>query len=262
MGFIDTHCHILPGVDDGSPDDSTSVEMARIAAGDDISTIVTTPHIVEGIYDGRDRQQRLHRLQGLLAEYNVSIKLISGAEVPMSICISGNDEYLKELAIGGGKYLLMETAETTSEQLAQAVYKVRLAGLCPILAHPERTALARHHPDQLAQMIQRNGAYMQVTAASIEGLFGKTVQKTWKKLACSGLVHLIATDAHSRRARAPRLSASFEAIRQLAGEEAAHIIMMENPQRVLSGDKLLSVEPAPHRHLKQSLWSKLRKRTI
>ena len=51
MRFIDTHCHIIPGVDDGPADADISLDMGRIATEDGIGTIIATPHVVEGIYE-------------------------------------------------------------------------------------------------------------------------------------------------------------------------------------------------------------------
>lgn len=260
MRFIDTHCHILPGVDDGPRDTKTSLEMARIATADGIAAIVATPHITEGVYDGADREERLDKLRLLFLENGIDLRLVAGAEVPMSICASGKPEQLRQLTIGGGNYLLMETAETTLEQLIQALYNVRLCGLYPILAHPERTYFAQQHPEQLAEIIRGDEVFVQVTVAGIEGLFGKTAQRTWQNMARSGMVHLIGTDAHSPRTRAPRLSGSYEELRRIAGDEAAGIIMLENPEKVLTGEKLTSAAGAagaPGR----SLWSRLRRNT-
>ncbi len=247
MEYIDTHCHILPGVDDGSPDLRTSIEMARIAVADGIGTIVATPHIIEGYYDGGDREERLDDLRARLSEVGISLNLIAGAEVPMSTCLAGNEELLRSLAIAGGRYLLMETADTTFDQVAQAAYRVRLAGLYPILAHPERTGFVRERPERIAEIIDRE-AYCQVTASSLEGIFGKTVRKTGMALAGSGMIHLVATDAHSTGKRSPRLSNCHEILSHAIGERATDVIMQENPARVLSGNLLkLPFEGSPRK---------------
>lgn len=257
-GFIDTHCHIIPAVDDGSPDEQTSIEMGMIAAADGISTIVATPHITEGVYDGSDRDEQISRLKQRFGENDIDIQLVPGAEVPMSACISAKREALEKLAIGGGSYLLVETGEATPEQMGQAAYSVRLAGLYPVFAHPERTLLAQRHPDRLAEIISRNEAWVQVTVASIDGLFGKPAKKTWEQMAKAGLVHLIGSDAHSGRVRAPRLSGSYRQLSNLVGEKAAGVIMLENPQQLLAGEKMRSPE-AFVRPSGGSIWSRLRR---
>lgn len=257
MRFIDTHCHIIPGVDDGAADMETSVEMGRIAAADGIGTIIATPHIVEGVYEGGDRGEKLAALGAAFAANGIDVELVAGAEVPMSICAGENKGMLESLTLGGGRYLLMETAETTFEQLSQAVFSVRVRGYYPVLAHPERTGFVQQHPERLAELVARGDVFVQATVAGIEGLFGKHVRKAWLQMVRLGLVHLVGSDAHSRQMRSPRLSSSYEELCRLAGEHAARTIMYENPRRILSGEKLAGVIPAPAR---LGLWSRLRGR--
>ncbi|MCL4309837.1 MAG: hypothetical protein M0Z32_00850 [Actinomycetota bacterium] len=257
MRFIDTHCHIIPGVDDGPADADISLDMGRIATEDGIGTIIATPHVVEGIYEGANRADKLAGLRALFAENGVDVELAAGAEVPMSMCAGNNGGLLESLTLAGGRYLLMETSETTFEQLSQAVFNVRMHGFYPILAHPERTGFIQQHPERLAELIGRGDVFVQATVASIEGLFGKQARKAWLGMVSSGLVHLVGSDAHSRRMRAPRLSGSYAELCRLAGEHVARMIMYENPRRVLAGEKLVTAVPARTR---LGLWSRLRGR--
>lgn len=238
LEFIDTHCHIIPGVDDGPPDMDTSLAMARMAMADGITDIVATPHIVEGYYDGSDREQRLAQLRKIFTSAGIDLRLSAGAEVPMSACLAGDKTFLKSLAINGGKFLLMETAETTFDQVAQAAYRVRLCGLYPILAHPERATFVQKQPGRLDEILERDQIYCQLTAASIEGVFGKTIKKTSLILAKSGMIHLVASDAHSTGKRAPLLSNCYKILCEELGETAARTIMLQNPLRVLESSKL------------------------
>ncbi|MHB1380886.1 MAG: tyrosine-protein phosphatase [Thermoleophilia bacterium] len=241
LEFIDTHNHILPGVDDGATDVDVSIAMARVAAGDGITTIIATPHVVEGLYEGYDLDERVTALQAELDRQAIALRLIKGAEVPMSICMSGDTARLRHLAVGG-RYLLMESAETNFEQVSRAVYQVRLSGFYPVLAHPERTAYAQKSLDQLEELVARDEVYCQLTVASLEGLFGSAARKACGAMAKRGLVHLLASDAHSAGRRAPRLAASYAQLSQLAGEEAARIAVFDNPGRMIDGKPLLHVQ--------------------
>jgi len=241
LDFIDTHCHIIPGVDDGPKSMETSIDMARLAMEDGIKTIVATPHIVEGYYDGSGRSEQLRQLTARLSEEDISLELLAGAEVPMSTCLSGDAGLLTSLALNGGSYLLMETADTTFEQLAQAVYQIRLCGLYPILAHPERTRFVQESPSRLAEIVDHGEVFCQFTAASFDGTFGKALQKSSLSLARAGLMHLVASDAHSTGRRRPRLSAAYEFLRHEMGEPAARAVTSENPRRVLESSDLEKV---------------------
>lgn len=261
LDFIDTHCHIIPGVDDGPAKIETSIEMARVAVRDGITTIVATPHIVEGYYDGGDREERLDQIRRRLVESGIELNLVAGAEVPMSTCLAGDDVFLKFLAIGGGSFLLMETADTTFDQVAQAAYRVRLSGLYPILAHPERAAFVRERPDRLAGIIERDEVYCQVTAASMEGIFGGTIKKTSLELAKAGMVHLVASDAHSTGKRSPRLTGAFDIMCKELGEESARKIMIDNPAHVLMGEKLERIASAGSHVSNRSILARLLRRS-
>ncbi|RJQ45379.1 MAG: exopolysaccharide biosynthesis protein [Gaiellales bacterium] len=247
MEFIDTHNHILPGVDDGAPDLEASLEMARIAREDGITTIVATPHVVEGIYEGRDLDKRVESLQQELDRNGIGVRLLRGAEVPISTCMTGDRALLADLAIGG-RYILMESAETGFEQLVLAIYQVRLCGLSPVLAHPERTTYARDHLERLAEMIDHDDVYCQLTIASLSGLFGQSARKTSIAMARRGLAHLLASDAHSAGRRSPQLSWGYQELARLAGEEAAMIAVNVNPRLLTEGKKLRLVEPASGKH--------------
>lgn len=244
--FTDTHNHIIPAIDDGSPDLETSVAMARIAAADGITSIVVTPHLVEGFYEGDDIPARVESLQRELEAQGIPIRLLPGAEVPLSICLSAGAERLRRLAIGGS-YLLIESAETTLDQIAQAVYQVRLSGLTPVLAHPERTSFAEKDIASLQEIAERREAYFQMTVASLEGVFGRQVHRNCRRMLSRGIVHLIATDAHSLRKRPPLLSPSYQKLRHLVGDEAARIICIENPAALAAGSPLTLLPPASGR---------------
>ena len=46
--YIDIHSHILPGVDDGSPDMETTLQMLRQAMEQNVGTMIATPHYTAG----------------------------------------------------------------------------------------------------------------------------------------------------------------------------------------------------------------------
>ena len=111
--MIDLHCHILPGVDDGSPDAETSLSMARHAAESGVTAIAVTPHCnLPGFrrnYRGPDYRRRLNDLRELLTQENIPLRLYSGAEVfadPSNIRTLIEQHEL--ITLGGSRYLLVE----------------------------------------------------------------------------------------------------------------------------------------------------------
>lgn len=258
--LIDTHCHILPGVDDGSPDEATSLEMCSIAAADGIGTILATPHIVEGVYDGGDLKERVCSLQGLIDKAEIAIRLLPGAELPVSLCAAGDRVVLGGFRLAGSDYLLVEMAEAGMDQLKRAVYQVRLAGFYPVLAHPERTPFVMEDPDSLLDLVATGQAVCQLTASSLNGPFGRTVRRTAEMLLKAGVCHLISSDAHSTGRRSPRLSAVWQTVAEIAGGEAATIICKENPQRLIDSEMLKNPFHEGIRKSGRGFWQKMRRR--
>ena len=76
--MTDLHVHILPGVDDGSPNLSTSLEMAEMAAQSGVRILAVTPHAnqtgIEGVEDGyvnyesEQLEEQFYRLRGKSTE--------------------------------------------------------------------------------------------------------------------------------------------------------------------------------------------------
>ena len=248
MRLIDTHCHIMYGVDDGPDEKKGSLAMAAMAAAGGIGTVVATPHIVEGLYEGESRARQLQELQLELDAAGIDVRLLAGAEVPMSYCLTVTAARLGELSINGNGFLLMETAEATFQQLRRAAYQVRLLGLYPIFAHPERTSFVQEHPRDFAGMLTAGDGFCQVTAASLEGGFGKRVLRAAEELMDGGLVHLIASDAHwageYSSNRTPALSQCFELVKKKYGGETARLLLEENPEKVIQGEMPCRLPPA------------------
>lgn len=252
MKFIDTHCHIIPAVDDGPAETDESVRMARLAAEDGITAIVATPHIVEGVYDGSDLRERVAGLESVLTQAGIGLTLKTGAEVPLSLCAAVNADTLKKFTIGGGDFLLVETSDIDPRQLEDIIYKIRMCGLYPVLAHPERTLMLEKKIDYMSLYLAGNDVFVQVTAASIEGLFGRKIQKKCMNMIKAGMVHLVATDAHSYVSRAPVMSKSYRILSDTIGSGAA-VLMAENPGRVLENMKPLAIGSAHRRSGKSFL---------
>lgn len=236
MEFIDIHCHLIPAVDDGPADADESLRMGRLAAADGITTVVATPHIVEGVYSGMDIDQRISEIRAGFKHEGINVALATGAEVSMSHCLEADVETLKKLTIGDGDFILVETSGTTPAQLSDVVERIGMYGFYSVLAHPERTLYTVNEIGRLCAGAKDRNVFLQVTAASIEGLFGRKIQKKCMYLIKSGLVHFVATDAHSDFGRVPVMSNAYNILSQKAAG-AADLLMQENPRRLLENKK-------------------------
>jgi protein-tyrosine phosphatase len=229
--MIDLHNHLLPALDDGSTSLDTTVAMCRIAAEDGITHIVATPHANNTFEFSADRiARRLAVVRTALADENIPITLASGCDFHMSYdnlqdAISNPRKY----TINAGEYLLVELPDHgLSPHLDEAFYELGLAGMKPILTHPERNPTLQRDPKRLAEWM-RIGLLTQITAGSVTGVMGREAQRMAHRLLANRWVHFIATDAHNTDKRAPRMKAAFDLIAQKQGLAYAQRICVDNP---------------------------------
>jgi protein-tyrosine phosphatase len=230
--LIDLHCHILPGVDDGALDLSDSLGMARQAAADGIAGVCATPHIRHD-HDVRiaELAQRVEQLDAAVRAAGVKVRVLAGGEVSESVV------ELRAVSLGGGgRWILVEPRPgALSESLTATVDSLIARGFWPLIAHPERH-LTADLQSRLGDAVRR-GALVQVTAALLEA--GPAVD-AMLGLVTAGVVHVIASDAHSSHGGRPvRLSGAFARLRA-AGVPAARLRWMaeDAPAAIVAGEPL------------------------
>lgn len=235
--MIDIHCHILPALDDGAESFDMSMAMAEMAIADGVTRVIATPHaspnhpfIAELVKRRRDELQQ--ELAGRLT-------LATGCDFHL------NFENLQQLrleperfTLNQKNYLLVEFADfSIPSSLDQALRELQLAGLTPIVTHPERNPLIRAQPDRLFRWL-RQGCYVQITAQSLSGRFGRAAQQASEEWLDAGAVHFIASDAHNTTSRPLRLKETFEELAKSRGQELAQALLIENPLAVFEGQPL------------------------
>ncbi len=230
--MIDIHSHIIPGVDDGSQDMRTTMDMAVIAAGDGIRTIAATPHIQSDVLTPTMIMEKVTALNERLAETGIPLTVVTGGEVASFLPVS----LMKQFSINGNGYILLEFPHTHLPISAKdTVSQLIATGLKVIIAHPERNPTVIRKPETLIDLIENTGAYIQLTANSITGGFGPAVKACAKHLLKIRIRGVIASDAHSAGFRKPQLSDGFEAASKIVGRELAEKMVNENPLAVILG---------------------------
>ena len=235
--MIDLHCHILPGLDDGSPDLATSLAMARIALDDGIETIVATPHWLVDIGPTPAQiRTAAQQLQTALVDHNIPLTVLPGAEVradPELPAMVRRDEVMT--LADDGRYLLLEPPFIgIPNYLEQLCFELQIAGITPILAHPERAEVAQREPELYERLVAR-GCLIQVNAPSLHGDYGRTIAEIAADLIRRGLAHIVASDAHNATSRPPVLSDARQAVVQAAGEAAFRQMTELVPSRIIAG---------------------------
>ncbi len=228
--MIDIHCHILHRIDDGPTDLDESVQMALIAREDGIKTIVATPHVRDRDITSELISQRIAELKKALDRNGVSVDILYGADISSNIALTNPTEY----TINNTRYLLLEPPQYFNRSLFMTlIKKIIRKGFVPILTHPERNPTVLSAPETLMDFI-RTGALIQITAESLSGGFGPEPKECSTYLLKKGMVHFLATDAHSKRYRRPVMSEGLEIAKTIVGSEAAERLVKDNPQRVIS----------------------------
>ncbi len=206
--MIDLHCHILPGLDDGSADLSDSLAMARQAEQDGIAVVCATPHIRhDHNVDIREIAGKVRTLQRNLDEHGIDVRVVPGGEVAEDEIerLSDGELHLCGLGGAGGWILLEPAAGPIGQRIEGSVEHLAERGLGTVLAHPERHA-GSGFADRLAALAGK-GCLIQWTA---EFVAQAAPSDLVIDLAREGLVHLLGSDAHSSHAGRPvRLAAGF-----------------------------------------------------
>ena len=243
--MVDLHHHLLPGLDDGSPDLATTLKMARIAADDGITHVVCTPHAnTRYPFDAERNQGLLAEVRQVIADAGIRLVLGSGCDFHLSYdnvrdALDNPHRY----TVNGGEYLLVELPDyALPPTLEETYYSLRLAGMTPILTHPERNPSLQQDDSRLKDWI-RDGMLTQVTASSVTGLMGRKAQKMAERMLADRWVHFIATDAHNVSTRPPQMRSALDHIASRYGEQYAQRLCTENPQAVFDNRQLGRQEP-------------------
>jgi protein-tyrosine phosphatase len=233
---IDLHCHILPGIDDGPPDLDGSLAMARAHVAAGIQRVAATPHVTWDIpTEPGTIRLAAAALNRALRDEDLPLEVLTGAEIGLTRAAELDDEQLRAFALGGpGGWLLVEAPLRPMAGVAPVVQSLQLRGHRVMLGHPERSPVFQRDPRALADLV-RGGVLTQVTAGSLAGRFGSTVQRFCEQLVREDLVHNVSSDAHDAVRRAPGLRGEIEA----AGFGVrARWWTEEVPAAMLAGDRI------------------------
>jgi len=237
--MVDLHCHILPDLDDGPATIDESLVMAESAIAEAITHVVATPHANSTFTFDYKRVRKLRdALERLVGD---RLTLATGCDFHL------NPENLAELkkeaspfCINQKDYLLVEFNEVSiPPAMDQTLHELQLAGLRPIVTHPERNAILRAQPERLAKWI-RQGCFAQVTAGALTGFFGPSAQEDALRWIELGLIHFASSDAHSKDWRPLKLRAAADLVSKKFGEEISRALFVENPLAAFEG------RPLPH----------------
>ncbi|MEJ2201225.1 MAG: hypothetical protein P8X63_09480 [Desulfuromonadaceae bacterium] len=232
--MIDLHCHILPAIDDGPAHLAESLEMARMAVADGVDTIVATPHVKELPYPAERIPGQVETFRQALQAAQIPLNILPGADVSALL----EPTQLAPFTLNTTPYLLFEFPHSHVPQNAgQLVFNAIMAGLKPIITHPERNPSFMRQPQLLFDLVEA-GALVQLTADSLTGGFGADARECALHILRRKQAHFLASDAHSSQRRRPGLSQAVAEAAQVIGKKAALKLVLDHPAAVLAGREL------------------------
>jgi protein-tyrosine phosphatase len=236
--LLDLHSHVLPGLDDGAADLDEAVAICRAAAADGIEVLAGTPHV------RRDHPTTPESMERALAALRDAagdlVRLVGGGELDHRELDRPREELVRFALAGNPEYLLVETPyRGWPATLGEELLRLRVLGLVPVLAHPERNAEVQQRPDVLVPLVA-GGTLVQITASSVDGRGGRRAQACAHLLIERGLAHLIASDAHAPAVRAIGMRSAAEAVADTA---LARWLTVDVPRAIVEQEK---VPPRPH----------------
>jgi protein-tyrosine phosphatase len=236
-GFIDIHCHVVPGLDDGPATLAASTELAREALRWGTLAVVATPH--RSLRYNWSRHSLRNALQRLESHLPEGVALFAGCELELSDeawrCFEASPRYY---SLNSSRYVLLELPQTGIwRSFATILDKLRTKGFVPIVAHAERCRPLARRVEQLTGWV-RHGCLLQITADAICGRRGPSARSAAMELLRAGLAHFVASDAHDATRRGPNLQPAYRAVTELLGVEHAARLFTYNPLCVLRDEPL------------------------
>ncbi len=251
--MIDTHAHVLPGLDDGSPDMVTSLRMVAEAAASGTTALVCTPHLrmMDPLFVER-AQELIGHLRCALEAAGINIRLCLGFEIDVDVVTGATIEDLRGLVIeGSADALLIEVPHYGWPAfIRETLFRLRTAGFLPVLAHPERNDRIQRSPRLLTECLD-GGAIAQGTAVSLDGGFGRAAREALYRHLYAGEISLMASDAHAHRTTSWTLAPLAENLRRRISEDDLNMLVTINPSLLLSGGRPTSVTPSGGRSLRR-----------
>lgn len=243
--IIDFHCHILPGLDDGAGNWDESLEIACFLVSQGVTGVVATPHWLEGFFTPKvaDILSLVDQLQQKLHQAGINLQVYPGSEVELSPSLPELVRQGTVLTINnGGRYLLVELPFNELPKYTEEVlFRLKIDGITPVIAHPERNARLAKHTDELIPLI-RMGCLTQINAGSFAGLYGtkaETAVCDWLK---QKAVHLLGSDLHNC-AGEMMISNAVAKLSHWGDREEAQMITEIRAKRVLAGEQAVVSKP-------------------
>ena len=196
----DIHCHIIPGIDDGSPSAEKSVELVESMQAWGIERIFASPHVTQGSFPNTPETIAAARkkLQDALDAKGNPLQLDNSAEYRLDDLFAEQRDKGILLTLPGNRLLVENSFVQEPMGFDNLLFELQVSGFRPILVHPERYYYYYSDPDRY-RAIHNAGVEFQINLLSLSGYYGKDEKRIAEKLIDMGLVDYVGTDLHGRR---------------------------------------------------------------
>lgn len=263
--IYDLHTHILPGLDDGSPDNEVSRAMLQMAAECGTTDVFATPHIISGSYlpEWNLILNHVEELNQFAADAGLGVRIQPGAEVAMDWSLLDRLPTPGPYCLGGGRFILVELPlGSLPTYVDEFLFTLQARDFQIVLAHPERCPQVKKDPARLQPWLEA-GMFVQINASSLTGKMGSRTQETAVTLLETGRVNFVGSDAHGVGMRRPDLREAALILERILGEDGARMVLDTNPAQLLANlpDEIRFplITPHPKRRWTDrlsSLWRK------
>ncbi len=241
--MLDLHCHILPGIDDGAPDLTAALDIARAMVALGYTHIAPSPHTGGGV--GGDVSPALNettrsQLTGALGEAGIPLTLVANAEHCVGPILFDRLPQGATCIGPTSRWLLVELPWERIPQPEQLLFRLQTKGYRLLLAHPERYSYV--DVDMVERLVER-GVRMQVELGSFVDVYGDRARTRAEKMVEKGLVHVLASDIHRPKQVLEWLGQALNAVRDTYGEQALRRATLENPNAILKDVTATALEP-------------------
>lgn len=256
MVMVDLHCHLLPGIDDGSKNMDISLRLAREATENGVTHALLTPHHMNGRYVNhkQDVIRRTKEFQEQLKAHNIPLTVFPGQEVRINgqlLDALDKDDIL--FADTAGKYMMLEFPDDdVPNYTSRMIFDIQQCGITPVIVHPERNTKIMAEPDQIYQLLEK-GCLSQITASSYVGTFGKKVENFSRQLIEAGQGYVFASDAHDLPGRKYEMRQAFHKLRHEFGQELADQYQ-QNARSIINGENVPLNNLQPIKKKKKHFW--------
>ncbi len=195
------HSHLIPGIDDGSPDIKTSLQLIKGLADLGYTKLITTPHVMWDMYQNTPEKiiGGLSKVRQAVKEAGLNIEIEAAAEYFLDDYVAGlvkNNEPL--LSFEGKKVLVEFSLAHPSLSLRDILFDMQMQGYQPVIAHPERYTYLTYSRD-LYNDLKDIGCLFQLNLLSLTTYYGKSVNELAQYLIKKNYYDLVGTDLHNSR---------------------------------------------------------------